>query len=395
MLHSAWPMQPTRLPSWPVLKAAPPHCAGALPALQQSLVPCRSAISLSLAGLSTVACVSLRRWRAQSRWRYRRHSCGGIQRGAAAAETDTIDDEFSYEAMQASRPAHWSVRTTDLKRSLQFLETVCGMKVLRHEEHNSQCSMTSNGAYDTPWSKTIVGYRSEDKGFALELTYNYGVGSYKSGTGLEHFAIGVDDPTAALNAASALGYSSEGDILTGPDGYQFRILPPMRSEERFLYVALRVKELPKAVQFYGDVLGMNDLTFDYEYLAFTRGGSDLMRVVGYNDDQVPLMLFEDPFASEELKLEDWEGRHTLRVPADALQGTYNELEKMHGAKSIAHKLQEHDDKLGKMTAAVVRDMDGYEICLVNSDEFNNAAQAAARATQEIDWTWRETAHKGP
>lgn len=212
---------------------------------------------------------------------------------------------------------------------------------------------------------------------------------------MTHFAVGVDDPEASLTAAAGMGYVVEGDTVAGPDGYKFRLLPhePSRAE-RFVYVGLRVGNLPKAVEFYGDVLGMNDLTWDFEYLAFNRGGTDLMRVVGYSPDQVPLMLFEDPMTKEELKLEQWEGRNALSVPESALRGAYQELTEKLGDKGIIHDIREFNEALGKLVVAIVRDVDGYELCLVSSETFDKAIAAAYNPGQEIDWAWREKAASG-
>ena len=55
------------------------------------------------------------------------------------------------------------------------------MHVHRHEEFASGCEATCNGPYGGAWSKTMCGYGTEDKNFALELTYNYGIDSYASG----------------------------------------------------------------------------------------------------------------------------------------------------------------------------------------------------------------------
>ena len=38
-----------------------------------------------------------------------------------------------------------------------------------------------NSAYQGAWSKSMVGYGSEDDHFVIELTYNYEIGSYKNG----------------------------------------------------------------------------------------------------------------------------------------------------------------------------------------------------------------------
>ena len=35
--------------------------------------------------------------------------------------------------------------------------------------------------YNGLWSKTMIGYGSEDDNFVIELTYNYEIGSYRSG----------------------------------------------------------------------------------------------------------------------------------------------------------------------------------------------------------------------
>lgn len=55
------------------------------------------------------------------------------------------------------------------------------MRVLRHEEFEKGCEAACNGRYDGHWSKTMIGYGSEDEHFVLELTYNYGVEDYRRG----------------------------------------------------------------------------------------------------------------------------------------------------------------------------------------------------------------------
>lgn len=39
--------------------------------------------------------------------------------------------------------------------------------------------------YDGKWSKTMIGYGPEDDHFVAELTYNYGVKSYKLGNAFQ------------------------------------------------------------------------------------------------------------------------------------------------------------------------------------------------------------------
>ena len=55
---------------------------------------------------------------------------------------------------------------------------VLGSSVTCH--HDCFCSVFSS-PYDGKWSKSMVGYGPEDNHFVVELTYNYGIGSYRLG----------------------------------------------------------------------------------------------------------------------------------------------------------------------------------------------------------------------
>ena len=85
------------------------------------------------------------------------------------------------------------IRASNLRATLDFLQTVLEMKVIRHEENPAACPVTCNGAYNASWSKTMVGYGTEDRHFALEVTYTYGVDSYPVGNGLRDIAVRSGD----------------------------------------------------------------------------------------------------------------------------------------------------------------------------------------------------------
>ena len=146
--------------------------------------------------------------------------------------------------------------------------------------------------YGGRWSKTMCGYGSEDSLFAFELTYNYGVGSYKRGTDLRHIAIRsiegtVGSPSAGvepqfapfqranqLDAAARLGVPAsrhaDGSVtLSSPDGYQFLLVddtcsgaatgPAAKSavgSDPVLLVSLWVQNLAAALRFWEESLGM-------------------------------------------------------------------------------------------------------------------------------------------
>lgn len=319
-----------------------------------------------------------------------------LVKSACATAAGAFVGEVAAGQPQQARLAHWALRTSDLRKTLDFLEQVCGMAVQRHEESDSPCALNTNGSFKGRWSKTLVGYGPEDASFCLALTYNYGVAAYAAGAGLAHFGIGVDDPEEALAKAAQLGYAAEGDVVTGPDGYRFRLLPePGNRADRFLYAAVRVGELPRAVEFYGDVLGMQDLTWDFEHLAFNRGGTELMRVVGFSPDHAALLLYEDPTSQQELKLDQWDGRHVLALPEVALRSALQRLEEApKGPEKVLHSLSPFDQRLGSPLTTVFRDADGYEVCLVGGEVFDAGVSAARGSAKDIDWEWRQRTAAG-
>jgi len=307
------------------------------------------------------------------------------------------------------RSAHWVLRTTDLAKALRFYEEVLGMRVIRHEENSEPCPLTCNGEFKAAWSKTMVGYTTEDEGYALEITYNYGVKSYPRGNGLQVFGIGVDNPKASIARAKELGYnvsSDEAAVISGPDGYQFEIVMredeviAMGRTEHFQHVDLRVSNLSASLAFYTGILGMTDLTQTHTWLWGSTGG--LRRVLSYppylkppaysatlrhpTANQVPLVLLQAS-AKEPLHLQQWEGRHAIAIPETQLLRIYTYFKK-HAPHLIVHELRKFEENLGMLSIAIIKDPDSYEICLVSAETFDGAVREAAD-WQGPDWDLRK------
>jgi lactoylglutathione lyase len=124
------------------------------------------------------------------------------------------------------RILHTMLRVGDLERSIRFYTEVLGMRLLRQRDVPSQ-----------KYTLAFVGYGDEASGAAvLEITYNYGVGSYDLGTGFGHIAIEVPDAAAACAAVRAKGGSvtrEAGPVKGGstviafvqdPDGYKIELI---------------------------------------------------------------------------------------------------------------------------------------------------------------------------
>jgi lactoylglutathione lyase len=123
------------------------------------------------------------------------------------------------------RILHTMLRVGDLQRSIRFYTDVLGMKVLRTTERPEQ-----------KYALAFVGYGDESEHAVLELTYNYGVGTYDLGTAYGHVAVEVPDAAAACAAVRAKGGNvtrEAGPVKGGttviafvedPDGYKIELI---------------------------------------------------------------------------------------------------------------------------------------------------------------------------
>ena len=128
------------------------------------------------------------------------------------------------------RILHTMLRVGDLDRAIAFYTDVLGMKVLRTTDRPEQ-----------KYRLAFVGYGDESSNAVLELTYNYGVGSYDLGAGYGHVAIEVPDAAAACAAVRAKGGNVTRDagpvkggttviaFVQDPDGYKVELIESKRA----------------------------------------------------------------------------------------------------------------------------------------------------------------------
>lgn len=270
----------------------------------------------------------------------------------------------------SSRPVHYVQRTSDLLATLSFFAEV-GFRVLRHEENEQECSITCNGAFENPWSKTMVGTLTEDNAYALELTYNYGVTKYDAGRhrSLVNFGIMVPNPGMIAQAAGELGYftaplppvaglrASWQDaalastmLVIGPDDYYYTLMTsagtgPAQRLPYFHHVSLRVSSLHHSLLFYTELLGMKQLPDAISENARAvgvaaacllegrpQGYADnvMSTAVGYYDDEGDLLQPRDYGDGTDLVFvliddtapvlrTEWGGRNAIAVPEAAVR----------------------------------------------------------------------------
>jgi len=307
--------------------------------------------------------------------------------GSNAVVKPPITHEYGFDIR--GRGIHWVIRDSDLKPGLSFLKNVLGMKVLRHEENEKPCEITCNGRYNNSWSKTMIGYDTEDKCYALEVTYNFGVYRYDKGNGLKYIGMKVDDVEASKMEAKKLGLAVKDNVVTNQDGYDFVLMPKEEDiNEPFDYVCLAVSDLDYSYEFYTKLMGMTpNPYFDFSSVPNMKGRE--YKVLSYpsegdNADPTSFVLVQ---ADEPLNLEEFEGRNALTFPSEHVKAIY-EAVKAYDPSRIVHSLEEHhpENPLGALYIGIIQDPDGYSICLV-SDQFN-AAALGATDYKEPDWEWR-------
>jgi len=288
------------------------------------------------------------------------------------------------------RPLHWVFKIGDLKAAVDTYINVFGMHILRHEEFSSGCEATCNGPYGGAWSKTMIGYGSEETHTCLELTYNYGISFYEMGNDYRYIAMLKSLlPSNFFEKAASAGIKVEeekvGKILTMPhDGYKFLIvdspfIPEFQpSDDPFLHVSLHVNSLEKILPYYRDVLGFKVM------LDHSTDAKSPRVIVGFGKSfKVELVqLPKGQTVNHALAI----GRMATETEDDA-QGKveHNVMLASNGSREkIVHgpmALPPHNEKV-----IIVKDPDGYEYCFVEASGFKKCTKAG---TKTIDWATRE------
>jgi lactoylglutathione lyase len=123
------------------------------------------------------------------------------------------------------RILHTMLRVGDLDRALGFYTGVLQMKLLRRKDYP-----------EGKFTLAFVGFGDEESGAVLELTHNWGVDRYDTGTGFGHLAIAVDDAYRACEEVRKRGGKvtrEAGPMKHGttviafvedPDGYKIELI---------------------------------------------------------------------------------------------------------------------------------------------------------------------------
>lgn len=232
-------------------------------------------------------------------------------------------------------------------------------KVLRHEEFDAGCAATCNGPYDNTWSKTMIGYGSEDTEFVFELTYNYGlVGGYKMGN--DFLRVNLELTKKNIDAVRASDYLLDKDeagtiVLCAPDGYPFVLRTG--NENRCESIAIGVSNLEKSVHYFNNVLGM--VVHEKSQNSCRVSWDDVSRFT------LELVQSSDKSIDHGTAM----GRLAFGYP-EAKQQAIEEKVKTSKLGTIINSLIKLDTP-GKATVQVVivGDIDGHEVAFVGDENY--------------------------
>jgi lactoylglutathione lyase len=123
------------------------------------------------------------------------------------------------------RILHTMLRVGDLDRSIAFYRDVLGMTLISRKDYP-----------EGKFTLAFVGYGTNPEHAEIELTHNWGTGSYELGTAFGHVALGVDDIHAVCERIRGAGGKiarEPGPMKHGttviafvqdPDGYKIELI---------------------------------------------------------------------------------------------------------------------------------------------------------------------------
>ncbi|XP_057366242.1 glyoxalase domain-containing protein 4-like [Daphnia carinata] len=264
--------------------------------------------------------------------------------------------------MSGRRALHFVFKVGDRPATIKFFKDVLGMKILRHEEFEEGCKATCNGPYDGKWSKTMVGYGPEDNHFVCELTYNYGLSSYKLGN--DFIGLNIKSSQVLLNAESQNWPIHDRDsspFVEAPGGYKFYIQDELQPTDAdpVQKVALASSNKDHSLKYWSELLGLK-----------VYSQSEKQALLGYADDQAKLEL---QFIGQKVDHAKAFGRIAFSCPSTQLKLIESEVKAVGG--TILTPFVSLDTP-GKATVQVVilADPDGHEICFVGDEGFRELSR---------------------
>jgi len=274
--------------------------------------------------------------------------------------------------MALRRSLHWVFKIGDRSATLDFYKNVLGMKVLRHEEFNEGCDAACNGPYDGRWSKTMIGYGSEDSHFVVELTYNYGISSYEIGNDFKGLFINSKDVYKRARELNLGENTSLGLKICAPDGYPFYIGDDDVQDDPVQGIYLACHNLTDTEKYWKDYLGMTKINAfeDSVTLGFEQG--------------VFLKFVEQPGINRAKAY----GRVAFSLPIEQLRPLESSVKEA-GYQILTPFITLATPGKADVSVVIFSDPNQHEICFVGDEAFRELSEFDPNADEALELACRE------
>ncbi|KAL4002353.1 hypothetical protein ACH3XW_3120 [Acanthocheilonema viteae] len=271
---------------------------------------------------------------------------------------------FLLVVFTMTRALHYVFKIANRKMSRDFFINVLKMKVLRHEEFKEGCKATCNGPYNGRWSKTMVGYGSENDHFVLELTYNYPISSYKLGNDFGGICIRSTDVFESCKNYEKAVIMVNGELeVEDPDGHKFYISshgPESAVADPIYKVKLNTPDLEQTLNYWIELLNFTKIKKNENCFIVSTGEKEKFQV-------------EWNFINARIDRRTGFGRIAFSVPVKELEPIQKKMEET--KQKILTPLVKLDtpDKAA-VEVVILADPNDHEICFVGDEAFRELSR---------------------
>lgn len=300
-------------------------------------------------------------------------ACGAGDAALSPDDPWRLLGDLAAMAPSSVRALHYVLKVADRTATVNFLHHVLGLKALRHDEFREGCKAACNGPYDGMWSKTMMGFDSEDTSFVLELTYNYSVASYRLGNDFGYCKV-RNRVAFSMLEEQGLGHEVAFNVreVNSPDGHTFRVLNEDPDEQvgSLASLCLHVTDIDRSLAFWADVLGLLEIDKGDDFVVLSSG-----------IDQATLRLKQLP-AGTALDRGSGYGRLAFSCPTGELPALQEEVQGR-GHKVLTPLVSLDTPGKASVQVVILADPDGHEICFVGDEEFRELSRVDEDAPQKL------------
>lgn len=202
----------------------------------------------------------------------------------------------------------------------------------------------------------MMGYGDEDSHFVLELTYNYGIGSYEVGNDFHAIHINLPDGFHSIDGMSLKTGSKK---ISSPDGYNFIVNNvPHSAAGPISGISLASTNISNTIKFWNGIIGLK--IFEETEKEVIMGVSDAQAYIKFK-------------LQSDINHAKSYGRIAFSVPFEQLETT-EKCAVANGYTILTPLITLKTEGKADVSVVIFADPDGYEICFVDDEGFRELSK---------------------